>query len=317
MADDDQTKKNVSPVPEEETSQAEVPATRTPMVLAGTENYKAGDLQIGLALRMKSSGVPSTLMIPDVTKVTKGGEGGEVYITKPLRLAGTNLKKFLVKKGILTPKDHSSRFAVGDLKNPTRLVLKLYQAEDPVSQFLKTKFSKETRKLLDESQKNPGPPSAALQEALIQELNKLLNETSLYDQDRFEGVTLSESTRQLIGKGDLQGEMRFHLNRLLLEQAYPQEIAPEDREVNEPLGKFLQIVEISLEAFYFNKTGPWLMHFNLKTESEDGKGIIGTLADPDLGELFDVLGASVRVFKCNDADQYKVLQRYAALLSAE
>jgi hypothetical protein len=195
--------------------QAEVPATPMSLVLAGTENFTAGELQIGLALRMKSSGVESTLMIPNVIQVSKGGVGGEVYITRPIRLEGKNLRKFLVKKGFLTLKD---------------------------------------------------PAEAAK-----------------------------------LKKGDAT--------------------AKTDGEVTEPVGKFLQIAEISLEAFYFNKNGPWLMQFNLNTEiEEDGKrvGIIGTMTDDkDLGELFDILGASVRVFKCNDKDQYKVLQRYAARLSAK
>jgi hypothetical protein len=182
-------------------------AVRTSSVLAGTENYKANETQVGLALRMTSSGVPSTLMIPDVTKVAKGGEGAEVYITKPISLEGKNLKRFLINKKILT------------LKNEA-------------------------------------------------------------DKDK------------------------------------------PDPEVKEAVGKFLSIVEISLEAFYFNKTGPWLMQFNLNTEApgpgNSKIGIIGTMTDdPDLGLLFDVLGASVRVFKCNDAAQYKVLQRYAADLLAE
>lgn len=69
---------------------------------------------------------------------------------------------------------------------------------------------------------------------------------------------------------------------------------------------------ISCEAFYYTKDGPLLMMFELKFQD----GLIETLTkDADLGKLFDIQGASVRVFKCSK-DAFTVLENYAAELSA-
>ena len=46
------------------------------------------------------------------------------------------------------------------------------------------------------------------------------------------------------------------------------------------------------------------------------KGLIGTLTgDEDLGNLFDIQGAAVRVLRCPKGS-YEVLQKYAAGLAA-
>ncbi len=64
----------------------------------------------------------------------------------------------------------SSLLRVGDLKDPTRLAVRLRDASDPVSQFLCKQFSSETQQLL--SQYNSAtPPSKKLQDGLIWELN--------------------------------------------------------------------------------------------------------------------------------------------------
>jgi hypothetical protein len=69
---------------------------------------------------------------------------------------------------------------------------------------------------------------------------------------------------------------------------------------------------ISCEAFYSTKDGPFLMMFAIQFD----KGLIATLTkDPDLGEMFDVKGGSVRVLRC-PATSFDVLEKYAAELSS-
>ena len=54
------------------------------------------------------------------------------------------------------------------------------------------------------------------------------------------------------------------------------------------------------------------MMFALKFD----KGLIGTLTgDPDLGNLFDIQGAAVRVIRCPQGS-FEVLKQYAAGLTA-
>ena len=125
-----------------------------------------------------------------------------------------------LKKEIQIPIDQLFEF-----KNPTRFTVKLKNTDptELVSQFLKNNFSAATRKGLNEYDEKSGPPSEALQNALIAELNQLLHGPSLYQEDRFARVTLSTETQELIEQTP-QGEELIHLNRLLLADAYPQEI---------------------------------------------------------------------------------------------
>ena len=73
----------------------ELPAKRTESkVLSGAEQFADGQIHTGVAVLVASDGKPSTLMIPDVTKVK---DGAPVYITKPIRINGKNLKEFLFR----------------------------------------------------------------------------------------------------------------------------------------------------------------------------------------------------------------------------
>jgi hypothetical protein len=76
----------------------------------------------------------------------------------------------------------------------------------------------------------------------------------------------------------------------------------------------LDNTELSCDAFYFTGgTGPLLMVFQIKFTN----GLIASLTgDKDIGELFDVKGAAVRVFRCSK-EQFGVLQNYAAELRGE
>ena len=100
---------------------------------------------------------------------------------------------------------------------------------------------------------------------------------------------------------------------------------------------FLNTASVTCDAFFFSKSergltdeevtnwdrdnpnvtkpandkideGAFLMMFNVKTE-----GLLSTLVDPDLGKLFDITGASLRVLRCR-ASSKKILEEYAELL---
>lgn len=109
-----------------------------------------------------------------------------------------------------------------DLKDPVALMRRLQDPRDPLSRHLRDRFSGEGQQMLEE-QHGSGSPSEELQRALVDELNRLLESESLYDEQRFEQVTLAENTRRLV-EHDLEGRSRIRQNRLLLEQAYPEEL---------------------------------------------------------------------------------------------
>jgi len=91
--------KDDNPVP------ADAPQESLPVppvnVLSGAESLLGTETHVGIAIRVKSSGGPSVLVIPDV----KGAKTGAfpVYITKPIRLDLVKLQSFLKKKDVTLP----------------------------------------------------------------------------------------------------------------------------------------------------------------------------------------------------------------------
>lgn len=114
-------------------------------------------------------------------------------------------------------------FNLTDLKDPTSLASKLRDAHDPLSAYLKAQFTTATQQLLN-GYNSTNLPSPELQQALIAGLNVLLSGTSLYNPQRFQQVRLTRTTQTLIAQNP-QGTDLLRLNRLLLEEAYPVELA--------------------------------------------------------------------------------------------
>jgi len=110
----------------------------------------------------------------------------------------------------------SAIISPGDLANIQSLAAKLGQPSDPVSIFVAANLSEPSRQLLGQGT-NADPQG--LKQALADDLNKLANGPDLYDLQRFEGVKLSPTTKELIGKNP-QGKSLVLLNRALLEDAY-------------------------------------------------------------------------------------------------
>lgn len=75
------------------------------------------------------------------------------------------------------------------------------------------------------------------------------------------------------------------------------------------VGNLIEDTTISCDAFYYSKDVT-LMMFALKFD----KGAISSLVGTDIGDLFDITGASVRILKCDESN-FKGLQKYAAGLS--
>jgi thioredoxin-like negative regulator of GroEL len=77
-------------------------------------------------------------------------------------------------------------------------------------------LSERTRETLNE-----GEPGSKLAKRLAKDLNGLLEAGPLYDPARFAGIKLSDRTLRFV-KEDPQSHTRIRLNRLLLEEAYPE-----------------------------------------------------------------------------------------------
>lgn len=108
-----------------------------------------------------------------------------------------------------------------DIQDPVALIARL-KDDSNLSQFLRSQFSPNTGKLLN----NHNPvysPQAALIGAVVTEFNQLLLGESLYQKESFAAIRLTERTGWF-AQQNLQGKELIRLNRLLLEAAFPHEI---------------------------------------------------------------------------------------------
>jgi predicted phage baseplate assembly protein len=111
----------------------------------------------------------------------------------------------------------------GDIKDTTSLISKLRDAKDSVSLYLHGQFSLRLQQMLEKYQSSARPSDAFLT-ALLTELNQLIqHDTNLYDPQRFPEKKLSIETARLVKERSQVEELPL-LNRLLLDDAYKQEI---------------------------------------------------------------------------------------------
>jgi len=90
--------------------------------------------------------------------------------------------------------------------------------EESVSQFLNEQWSAETRALIA-AQAASGATLEEVQDAMVKDLNRVIQGPSIMAEGRFDHVTLSWRTRRLLARGP-EPERIPHLNRRLLEDSY-------------------------------------------------------------------------------------------------
>jgi nitrate/nitrite transporter NarK len=113
-----------------------------------------------------------------------------------------------------------SAFSANDI-NLTDFAAKLGQPTDAVSVYIKTNLSAPTLAALE---KYSAAAPLPLQTNLIQDLNTLITNQTIYDTQRFAGVKLRLETQKLLALNQ-SGDGLPHLNRLLLDDAYPRELS--------------------------------------------------------------------------------------------
>lgn len=112
-----------------------------------------------------------------------------------------------------------------DLKNPSLFALKLWGRTDPLPQFLWEKLTPETRRLVEAYDFSVADDSSfqPIADQMVENLNEVLKDPSLYEEERWEGVSLSLAVKKRLAQKP-QGEAQIHLNRVLLEEAFPWDI---------------------------------------------------------------------------------------------
>ncbi len=111
-----------------------------------------------------------------------------------------------------------------DIKDPGSLAVKLQDTRATVSKSITVQLSDKTQQLISEYD-GINSPSPMLQKALLTDLNRLIQDASLYDAQSFSDIELSEQTQSLIAQEPQSGNALVRLNRALLADAYPYELA--------------------------------------------------------------------------------------------
>lgn len=137
--------------------------------------------------------------------------------------------KMLGAKALMFISDKSPpSLSAADLRNLPSLAERLNRPADPVSQYLHGRLSDATRNALADYLGSAGEPKDLLP-ALTNDLNRILTGPLIYEPQRFEGVALRAETQKLLAEQPMGGKLA-QLNRRLLEDAYPLELARSDLE---------------------------------------------------------------------------------------
>ena len=146
-------------------------------------------------------------------------------------------------------------FHLEDFKDPGSLAVKLQDSRASLAKFLTSQLSAKTQLLLTAYDGTSLPPSA-LQKELLADLNRLIQEGSLYDDQHFASIPLSEQTQKLLAQTQQSDEDLIRLNRFLLADAYPYEIAlplekqtPDDSKGIETCRGNLRQIKLALEKY--------------------------------------------------------------------
>ncbi|MCZ7356853.1 MAG: phage tail protein [Candidatus Methanoperedens sp.] len=139
-----------------------------------------------------------------------------------------------------------------EIKDPAGLAYKLLDANNPLSVFIKDRFSQENRRILDEFM-NASQPSEALQKALNEEFKNLLLGNSIYEKNRFQRIKLSPETAELLEKNPVGNDL-IRLNMMLLVEAFPYEVTQRKgiEEIIDQIHIYFEPLNMPLEFL------PWL-----------------------------------------------------------
>jgi glycoside/pentoside/hexuronide:cation symporter, GPH family len=141
-------------------------------------------------------------------------------------------------------------FAKGDVNQVASvlsvpaLVEKLKTPADPVSDYVKSRLSPETKQALA-SYQDSAANQTAMESALLPELNKIISGDSIYETNRFATIKLDKSKEWLIQQAKLSAKNdKFSpfdqscFNRSLLDDAYPKIISANWQQTEEAIKGF-------------------------------------------------------------------------------
>jgi MscS family membrane protein len=124
------------------------------------------------------------------------------------------------KMDSIVPAGPRVALSADDVVDLPALAIRL-RGKQAVAVYVVGRLTDETRKLLSDYD---GGRDERLKEALVRDLNEIIRGPAIYEEKRFDGVELAQETRDLLDRNP-EGEDLAHLNRLLLDDAFLDELA--------------------------------------------------------------------------------------------
>jgi hypothetical protein len=129
----------------------------------------------------------------------------------------------------------SPAFSLDGINDVSGFIMELQQQSNAISKYLWQRLSQEEQLLFTNYQSSSANANLA-QQSVVRSLNRIVYGPCIYKYDRFQGVLLDEQAKhmtQVFGLGFNQeppsGQYISHLNRLLLEDAYPEYLSPKPK----------------------------------------------------------------------------------------
>jgi MFS family permease len=113
-----------------------------------------------------------------------------------------------------------STFSTSEITNASSFVEKVQEKKHAVSIFLSDQFEKSPQKDADKHGDLKKDNIKQNKSILLQKLNKVVEGPCIYEKERFQNFSLRPETAELL-KQEPQGDNLARLNRLLIEDAYP------------------------------------------------------------------------------------------------
>jgi hypothetical protein len=125
--------------------------------------------------------------------------------------------------GWLQIENNATSVSAAAITDPGAFAVWLTNGSDAMSEYLRTRLQDSVK--ADLASFSPSASNAkTVISALVKDLNQIVSGPSIYDKSRFSGIVLRRETAELASQ-NLHGAQLARLNKLLLEDAYPEELA--------------------------------------------------------------------------------------------
>lgn len=172
---------------------------------------QAADLSRRAFVKMGATAIP----------VLAGSRGWSAQQQKRTR-ATENLFDGKTLNGWIQVENNATSLSASSILDPVAFTARLAHGQDPMSVFLRGQFDDRLKSDLS-TYAASNANATALLSSIVKQINQVLGGPLIFTADRFRAITLRPETQALLQQ-NTRGWHLAHLNKMLLEDAFPAEI---------------------------------------------------------------------------------------------